>query len=336
MKKTVQLSKGLIVCSLLAFIIPVSCKKDSLNSRELLIYVAGDYGSVNNTKTVSLVHTPLSVVGSTTLAIPVYATHAVVADVDAYIYPDTRSIATYNQQNGTAYLELPQANYRVNNDVKRRISAGNLVSTDSIQIEILHPEQLTNTNGYLMPFTVTKIDGEDKGVQISTNQATVYVAIPYQFNNVQATQTPLVGTLVSRTAWSVTVSNTTSGALGPAMLDGNNSTAWRSSNSTTAAKNVILNMGSQQAISGFQIVSNYVAVAENATQMTISTSNDNVTYTVQGVWNGTGPASTSSAASPDIKGVNFIAPVTAQYFRFDITALVSGGRVGIGELNAVQ
>jgi hypothetical protein len=336
MKKTARLSKGLIVCFLLAFIILVSCKKDSLNSKELLIYVAGDYGSVTNTKTVSLVHTPLSIVGSTIVSIPVYATHEVVADVDAYIYPDTRFIPTYNQQNGTTYLELPQANYKINNDVKHRISAGKSVSSDSIQIEILHPEQLTNVNGYLLPFTVTKIDGEDKGVQISSNQATVYMVIPYQFTNIQSTQIPLAGTLASRTAWTVTVSNTTSGALGPAMLDGNNSTAWRSSNSTTAAKNVILNVGSQQTIKGFQIVPNYVTTTENATQMTISTSTDNVTYTVQGVWTGTGPASTSSAASPDIKGVNFIAPVTAQYFRFDITALVSGGRVGFGELNAVQ
>ena len=57
---------------------------------------------------------------------------------------------------------------------------------------------------------------------------------------------------------------------------------------------------------------------------------------MQGIWTGTGPATTSSAVSPDIKGIDFIAPVVAKFFRFDITAWVSGSRVGIAELNAIQ
>jgi hypothetical protein len=70
--------------------------------------------------------------------------------------------------------------------------------------------------------------------------------------------------------------------------------------------------------------------------MIISTSDDNVTYSVQGTWKGTGPASGSSASAPDYKGVNFITPVTARYFKFDITARVNGNIVGVAEINAIQ
>lgn len=78
-----------------------------------------------------------------------------------------------------------------------------------------------------------------------------------------------------------------------------------------------------------------LATSENATQITVSTSNDNTTWMVQGVWRGTGPATGSSATAPDVKGIRFASPVTAQYFRLEINTWVSGNRVGIGELNAL-
>jgi hypothetical protein len=218
---------------------------------------------------------------------------------------------------------------------QHKIAAGASMS-DPFSIKITNPSLLTDTNGYVLPLTVTKIGGKDKGITISTNRATAYLYVPYAFTNIDTTEVPGAGTLMDRTGWSVTVSNTTNGALGPAMLDGNNSTAWRSSNSSTAAKYVVLNMGSQQAVSGFQLVPDYVSTGDNATQIRVSASADSTVWTPQGTWNGTGAASGSSAANPVIKGINFLAPVTAKYFRFDIITWVSGSRTGIGELNAVQ
>jgi hypothetical protein len=120
------------------------------------------------------------------------------------------------------------------------------------------------------------------------------------------------------------------------MLDGNATTAWRSSNSATAAKWVSIDMGSTRQIKGIQISPNYVSVNENATGIRVSTSEDNITWTTQGNWKGTGPVTGSSATNPDLKGINFIRPVTARYFRLDITSWVSTNRVGIGELNVIE
>lgn len=312
----------------------VSCKKDELSSRELLVYLAGDYSRVDNRVVTPFVHNPVSITGATQTGFAVYATREVPADIDVTVAADMAKVDAFNQQNGTTFLPLPAANYRIVNPGTYKITAGTLKS-DSVRIEILNPGQLTDPKGYLLPFTITNISGEDKGAAISSNQRTVYINVTYEFNNVLPGQAPAAGTAMSRTGWSVTVSNTTSGALGPAMIDGSNTTAWRSSNTASAAKWAVVNMGSQKAVSSFLMVPNYVTTTENATQITVSSSNDNTNWTVQGTWRGTGPATGSSATAPDIKGINFASPVTAQYFRLEITAWVSGNRVGIAELNAL-
>jgi hypothetical protein len=312
-----------------------ACKKNQLDSSDLLVFVKGDYASTTNTVTAPFVHTPVGVSGDSTIRIAASATRNVAASVDVTFTPDTTLIAAYNTLNKTNCIALPANTYTIVNPGKQTISADS-VNSDSLEIDITDPASLTNPNGYLLPMRISAISSKDKGVKISTNTNTVFINVTYAFNNVLATQTPTTGTLFSRTSWNVTVSNTTAGALGPAMLDGSNSTAWRSSNSSTAAKYVILNMGGQQTVSAFQLVPDYVTTTENPTLIKVSSSPDSINWTVQGMWTGTAPATGSSAASPDIKGINFISPVQGKFFRFDITAWVSGSRTGIGELNAVE
>jgi len=313
-----------------------ACQKDDLTSKELLVYMPGEYGSVNSTITASLIHTPLSVWGNTNFDVPVYATREVPANVDVYIKADT-AISTYNLQNKTNYLLLPASSYKIVSDNKRTIVSGNL-SSDPLKIQIIDAASLTDSRGYLLPLSIERISSEDKGVLVSSNQSTTYLAVPYQFTNVDTVETIPAGSLISRTGWSVTVSNSSSGTANQAsnLLDGNNATVWRSSNSSTAAKNITLNMGSQQTLKGLRFSPNYTNTNENATQMTVSSSNDNVTFTVQGIWRGTGPASGSSATTPDNKGISFIIPVQARYIKLDITAWVSSNVVGMAEIYAIQ
>ncbi len=335
MKKTALSLLSILLMCLGVTTALISCKKDELVSKELLIFVKGEYGSTNNTLTASLTRTPVSIWGNTVFDIPVYATHEVPADIDVYIYPDDRFVATYNQSNGTNYLLMPPGAYKVNNDYKHKIVAGSLVS-DPINIDINNAAILTDTKGYILPLTVTKIEGKDKGAKISINQATVYIVVPYKYTNVDSVQTPLNGTLMARTGWAVTVSGSSTGTANQAsnMLDGSNSTYWRSNSSTTAVKTVTLNLGSVQTVQGLQISPNYNNANENATQITVSTSSDNVTYTPQGIWKGSTYTSGTSTASPDFKGINFLVPVQARYYKLEITAWPSGGIVGMAEINA--
>jgi hypothetical protein len=335
MKRTNLLYKSMLLAWLIPLLFLGACKKDSLDSSDLLVYVAGDYASTTNTMIVPFLHTPVSVSGDSSIMVAASATRNVSTDVQVTFSPDTSFVSQYNLANKTSCLALPASTYKIVNTMNHTIKSG-AISSDSMQILITDPGSLTNPGGYILPLRITTVTGSDKGIRISTNRNVVFVNVTYLFNNILNTQTPLAGTLVSRTGWIITVSNTTSGALGPAMVDGSNSTAWRSSNSTTAAKYAIVDMLSQQSVSGFQIVPDYVTTTENATLVKVSSSPDSTTWTVQGTWTGTGPATGSSATSPDIKGINFISPVQAKFFRFDILAVVSGGRAGIGELNAVH
>lgn len=336
MKKTNYLYKSIKLAGLAVLVFASSCKKDELKSKELLVYLQGDKaGIATHTQTIPFVHNPVAISGNTNVEVSAYASREVPANIDVYIEPDTKLVDAYNQQNATSSLELPAGAYQVTNTNKHSIQSGTLKS-DPMKIEITHPEMLTNPAGYILPLTITQIQSKDKGAGISSTNTTVYLKVTYEFNNIASNQTPLTGTLMSRTGWAATVSNTTSGALGPAMLDGSNTTSWRSSNSSSAAKWAVINIASAQTIKGFQIVPNYVSASENATKMTISSSMDNTNWTVQGTWNGTGPATGSSAANPDIKGVNFVAPVNARYFKFEINTWVSGNRVGFAEVNGVQ
>lgn len=257
-----------------------SCKKDELRSRDLLVYMPGEFGTYNNTITVPFVHTPVAVGGNRIIKVAPRATREAVADIAVTIGVDTSLVSQYNIVNKRNLLVLPATAYTISNASSILIKSGS-VSTDSLQIEITKPELLTNPEGYLLPLKITGIAGADKGVAISSNQSAAFLNITYTYNNISDDQA-LAGTLLSRTGWAVTVSNTTAGALGPAMLDGSNTTAWRSSNSSTAAKWLIVDLGASRTVRGFRLTPNYVAVAENPTTILVSASTDNVAFASQG------------------------------------------------------
>lgn len=312
-----------------------ACKKSSgLDSKDLEVYMQGDFGDVHNAQTAALTLTPVAVWGNTVFHFTAWSTRQVVDAATVNILPDSTGVAAFNQSAGKHCLLMPSSDYSIDNN-QHTIPVDSMES-DPITVTITNPAALTDTNGYVLPLTIEKVTSKDHGVTISTNRATAYLYVPYAFTNIDTADGASSGTVMSRTGWNVTVSNTTSGSPATSMVDGSNSTAWRSSNSSTAAKYVIVNMKSSQTITGFRLTPDYVSTGDNATQIRVSTSPDSVTWTVQGVWKGTGPATGSSATNPDLKWIDFLSPVQTQYFRFDILAWVSGSRTGIGELNVMQ
>jgi hypothetical protein len=312
-----------------------ACKKDEPNSKELMAFMTSggnDLHAVN----LAFTRTPISSFGDSIAKFAVGLTRETNSEVLVNIAPDEGKVSSYNNANKTNFVLLPTANYTILNGTQAKIPSGSTISVDSLKLEIKDRINLSNDNGYILPLSIRGISTKDKGITASNNYGTVYVIIKGTYSNIDRKQSALTGQLTARTGWTVTVSNTTAGALGPALIDGVNTTAWRSSNSSSAAKWLSIDMNSTQQIKGFQLVPNYIAVAENPTTIRVSTSMDNVKWDSQGEWKGTGPTTGSSATSPDLKNINFISPVQARYFRFDITTWTSGSRVGISELNVVQ
>src|SRR5262249_9360519 len=157
----------------------------------LLVYVRGDYGAQNNIILGSLTQTPVSVWGNTSFTLPVYATREVVADVNVFVYPDDRFVSLFNQTNNKKCILFPASSYQLNGN-QHTIKAGSFTS-DPLTIQITVPSSLKDTNGYVLPLSVTKVEGSDKGVVVSNNSATAYLYIPYAYTNIDSTQVPLAG-----------------------------------------------------------------------------------------------------------------------------------------------
>lgn len=334
LKYLIKYKKTLACLSVLTML--TACKKDELSSKELLVYLLGDKASLANSTKLNLLHTPTEITGEKTAEFFVNATRNVPANINLEVEADVTMVDAFNAKNGTSYLPAPTASYRIISDGPYVIPAGSSKSSSAIKVELTNPELLNGQSGYLLPIAIKSLSSEDRGVQISSSHKHVYIEIVNGFDNILEGQTPVTGTFISRAGWIATASNITNGAPAINLLDGSNSTVWRSSNSATAAKWVVLNMVTAQTIKNFIITPNHNNTSENATSILLATSNDNVNWVEQGRWTGTGPASGTNANSPDLKGINLRNAVTAQYFRFTITSQTSGNRVGMAEINAVQ
>lgn len=314
----------------------VSCKKEEIRSRELKVFLQPDIeGIATQTQSLSFTHTPADVRGERDTEVYAYLSREINHDVTVYLAAAPDRLASYNATYSLETELMPAGSYQITSGDKYTIPAGQRQS-NPIRISITTPQVLTNPDGYVLPLAITKVESKDKGAIVSTSHDVIYLRVHYNYTNVETTQAVPTGTLMDRAGWSVTVSNTTSGAPATNLVDGNNSTVWRSSNSASAAKWIQVDMGSAQTIKGFRLSPNYTNTNENATGLTILSSNDNTNWTTQGKWTGTGPASGTNATNPDFKGVQFIEPVTARYYRIEYTSWVSGNRVGLAELNAIQ
>lgn len=123
-----------------------SCKKDDMGSKELLVYVQGEFGSVNNIVTAALTRTPTAVWGATTFNIPVVATREVPVDVNVFLEPSSQLVGTFNKLNDKKAVLLPANTYTITN-AQHSLKSGSFVS-QMVSVNITNTAALTDTNGY--------------------------------------------------------------------------------------------------------------------------------------------------------------------------------------------
>lgn len=70
--------------------------------------------------------------------------------------------------------------------------------------------------------------------------------------------------------------------------------------------------------------------------MEVYSSTNGTTWKLEGYYVGTTTSAGSTVANPDIKNVRFLTPVTARYFKFNITKTTDGSYAGMAELNALE
>lgn len=152
------------------------------------------------------------------------ATERLSKDVKITADSDDNLVSVYNKANDTEYNILPAENYSFTNKTVT-IENGESVSGDSIKIELLNVGSLTTEGGYLLPVTISSIEGNNLNA-LSSNRGVVYVKIQNIHVNVESGQ-PAEGTLIAdRSGWTVKVAPTTRGDA-KNLIDGTNSDVAR-------------------------------------------------------------------------------------------------------------
>jgi hypothetical protein len=243
---------------------------------------------------------------------------------------DASLIASYNAANNTSYSAFPTGSFTVSKD-NVTIAAGATTSVaDSFRVQFSNYNSFSGGNTYLLPLTI-KSGGN---VNADDTKKVVYIQVSVFENNIDPANSGLTGTTINRTGWTVTASGNYSGNVVNRVLDGNNATAWDSDGRMPAW--VQLDMGTAKTVKGFPIVPSYEYRADNFIEMEVYSSNNGTIWKLEGKYTGTTTSTSSTAANPDIKTVRFMAPVTARYFKFNITKTTDGSYAGMAELNAME
>lgn len=242
-------------------------------------------------------------------------------------------LAAYNQQTGKNYIQMPDASYQLQK-AEVTIPERALNSSDSIVISLPNLQLFQTGNDYLLPIQIKTAKNQSADITADNTKKVVYIQVSVFENNIDASNSGLTGTAVSRTGWSVTASGSYSGNAVTRLLDGNNATAWDSDGRMPAW--VQLDMGATKTIKGFPIVPSYEYRTDDFINMEVYSSNNGTTWKLEGKYIGTTTSASSNAANPDIKTVRFITPVTARYFKFNVTKTTDGSYAGMAELNAVE
>ena len=310
-----------------------SCKKDELNSKELLAFIKTNGLDIHTTE-LSFKRTGTVVTGDLETKFTAYLTRETSSDVMINLAVDESKVESYNKTNKTNYVLLPAVNYKFLTGNQLTIKSGNTIATDYLKIQLEDREKLSGDNIYILPLSIKEITGDDKGVTTSENYRTVYIIVKCSIINIDPANTLPVGTIINRTGWVVSSSGSYSSNVINRILDGDNNTAWDSNGEMPAW--VMLDMLNPNTVKGFSFVPSYEYTTDNFIVMEVLSSNDGIGWKSHGEYIGTETLASSSASNPDLKNVNFTLPVTARYFKFNITKTTDGKYAGMAEINAIQ
>ncbi|MBN9384727.1 MAG: DUF1735 domain-containing protein [Chitinophagaceae bacterium] len=315
--------------------VPVSGTRQVMYVKVNIASIATGLVSLDGTGSVSILLNNVGGVntGTDMIYLRTVLNQSITKAVTANAAVNTALVDTYNSKNGTHYQAFPDGSYQL---VKAgaTIPANAVVSADSIQIQLPDLSKFITGTDYLLPVTL-KDGGSPDSPPVDGSKNVVYVVLSIFVNNVDPANPVASGTVISRTAWSVAASSDDNGAAGQA-LDGDNSTSWFSG--FGLPQWLRLDMGASYTVKGFSIVPNYMYGSNycGILNMDVLSSNDGTVWKLEGKYVGTATAGSSSAGNPDIKHVKFVTPVTARYFKFNVTQSTDGWYAGMAELNGIE
>lgn len=235
---------------------------------------------------------------------------------------------TYNSEHHTSYLPFPKGAYVLLRSAAT-VPAEETISSEDIEGRISDASVFSSSQAYLLPLKV-----KENGVGSLAGGKNNIMYISVEKNNLDRDNAVLNGERIDRKNWIINARGHYGTFVPENILDGNNATAWDSDG--RLPQWLTLDMGTVQIVKGFSIVPNYDYPDDDFISMDVFSSNDGINWKIEGKYTGTPTSTQSSAANPDIKTVNFISPVTARYFKFNITKTTEGSYAGMAELYGIK
>ncbi|PUB26388.1 F5/8 type C domain-containing protein [Elizabethkingia sp. YR214] len=236
---------------------------------------------------------------------------------------DNSLIGAYNNTNGTQFQMLPENTYKLST-ASLNIAKGKTLSNE-LEIQFTDAmAQLDTQKQYLLPVKSSMQSG------LPTTNDIVYLKINIFITNFNS-GTPVVGSTIDRSNWSVTTSSEYQPEYNASMmLDGDTNTGWLSGLNSSA---VTLDMGTIHTLKGFSLTPTYFngSYALFSQNFTVYTSDDGINWTKQGAYENNENIGGSPQA-PYIGWISFIEPVRTRYVKFDNISSLQG----IGEFNAIE
>lgn len=228
------------------------------------------------------------------------ATERMSKEIKVTVGNDDNLVSEYNRINGTEYNILPVQNYSFINKTVT-IANGESVSTDSISIKLQNIETLTTEGGYLLPITISSIEGGNLNA-LSANRGVVYLKIENIHINVESGQ-PSIGTMIpDRSAWAVKVAPTTRGEA-KNLIDGTGSDVARDGG---AEYWLTVDIGKVQTLTGIR--NKCYASSYSPTSVEIFTSDNGIK------WKSIGTVALSKSSTQYIKFSNDVQTRYLKYY----------------------
>lgn len=257
------------------------------------------------------VHTPKLSISTLNFELPLHCNHRATTPFSARVEIDNSLIATYNEENGTEYAEMPASALAVENS-SVRFEQGGLMSVEPLRITANETfSELRNENGYLIPLRVSSIEGGD--AKLVEGRLTTYVVVNVKedSDNIYDEQADnnVTGTLVSdRSGWTAEAP----GAGDASEMFTDNSNYWAARASAGGVEMpVTINLGRSYTFDGIRgtyLLYGYYTYASWTNGSKIEVSVDGTTWEEVGVLSNT-----------NIIQV-FYTPVTGQYIRITVPA----------------
>lgn len=333
---------SLLAMTITALAVISSCKEDdNVNSKDLLAFIR--LHRVVPNYTLSCTYQPDGTIlinnaakaTSAMFAFEAGLTRMTTKKTQLNVALDESLVEQYNKDNNTN-LELVKTDaVSFDSNGKIGLPKGVITVYDTVRIDFSKLEPAKN---YLMPINIVSVKSDDKGIIPSSNTSAIFLRITTGIcNNISTSAEVPTGTIVARTAWTVTASEVDVPANQAAnMLDGDIATIWHGAKSTLSS--ITIDMGTEKLIKAFKISALAGAqFSHNPKTMSLEGSNDATTWEMFGTTPQLAKPASSTAARPE-NYISIVYPKTKyRYYRLKVVAHWSPTLgSGIAELNALE